>query len=62
LLDTNLSISTFGEDEAGNLYLADLSSGVIYQIGDDVTTPRNTVFLPRITTQPAILISPFTSR
>ena len=62
LLDTNLSISTFGEDEAGNLYLADLSSGVIYQIGDNVTAPLNTVFLPSITTQPAILVSPFTSR
>ena len=34
LLDTELSISTFGEDEAGNLYVADHSSGngAIYRI------------------------------
>ena len=31
LLDTDLLISTFGEDEAGNLYLADLR-GVIYRV------------------------------
>jgi hypothetical protein len=32
LLDTTLSISTFGEDEAGNLYVADFGTGDIYQI------------------------------
>ncbi|MFC1997259.1 PQQ-dependent sugar dehydrogenase [Chloroflexota bacterium] len=32
LLQTNFSISTFGEDEAGEIYLADLSGGTIYQI------------------------------
>ena len=32
LLDTDFSISTFGEDEAGELYLADYSSGDIYRI------------------------------
>jgi len=34
LLDTTFSISTFGEDEAGELYVADFSSpnGAIYQI------------------------------
>jgi len=34
LLDTELSISTFGEDEAGNLYVANHSSrnGAIYRI------------------------------
>jgi len=32
LLDTPYNISTFGEDEAGNLYLTDLSSGIIYKI------------------------------
>jgi glucose/arabinose dehydrogenase len=36
LLDTNVSISSFGEDEAGELYLADLSSGTIYQIVEQV--------------------------
>ena len=33
LNDTTLSISTFGEDEAGELYLADYSTGEIYRIG-----------------------------
>jgi glucose/arabinose dehydrogenase len=33
LSDTALSISTFGEDEAGELYLADYLSGDIYRIG-----------------------------
>jgi glucose/arabinose dehydrogenase len=32
LLDTTLNISSFGEDEAGNLYVADMTAGVIYKI------------------------------
>jgi glucose/arabinose dehydrogenase len=32
LLDTPLSISTFGEDEAGNLFVADFGTGDIYQV------------------------------
>ena len=32
LLETNLRISTFGEDQAGNLYVADYSEGVIYKL------------------------------
>ncbi|KAF0220839.1 MAG: glucose/sorbosone dehydrogenase-like [Geobacteraceae bacterium] len=32
LLTTTLQITTFGEDEAGNLYLADFGSGDIYKI------------------------------
>lgn len=36
LLDTTLGISTFGEDEAGNLYVADYNTGTIYNITDDV--------------------------
>ena len=32
LLDTTHNISTFGEDEAGNLYLANLGNGAIYKI------------------------------
>jgi len=27
-----LNISSFGEDEAGNLYVADITAGVIYKI------------------------------
>lgn len=33
LIDTTLTISTFGEDEAGELYLADYATGDIYRIG-----------------------------
>jgi uncharacterized repeat protein (TIGR01451 family) len=36
LLDTTLNISTFGEDEAGNLYVADYTTGTIYNVADDV--------------------------
>lgn len=32
LLDTDLLISTFGEDEQGNLYLADFGDGVVYKV------------------------------
>lgn len=32
LLDTAISISTFGEDEAGNLYAADFTGGAVYKI------------------------------
>jgi glucose/arabinose dehydrogenase len=32
LLDTSFRISTFGSDEMGDLYLADLNSGMIYRI------------------------------
>jgi hypothetical protein len=43
LLSTNLSISTFGEDESGELYLADRGgSDAIYRILD--TSPVDQVF------------------
>jgi hypothetical protein len=32
MLESNLLISTFGEDEAGNLYVADHAAGDIYRI------------------------------
>jgi hypothetical protein len=32
LADTTFAISTFGEDEAGNVYVADHSTGAIYQV------------------------------
>ncbi len=34
LADTTLYISTFGEDEAGELYVADYATGNIYRIGE----------------------------
>lgn len=38
LLDTTYGISTFGEDENGELYLADYNQGTIYKIAYDETT------------------------
>jgi glucose/arabinose dehydrogenase len=35
-LDTNLAVSTFGEDVNGELYLADLNAGAVYQITDSL--------------------------
>jgi glucose/arabinose dehydrogenase len=32
LLDANVLISSFGEDEAGNLYLTDYGNGILYQV------------------------------
>jgi hypothetical protein len=32
LTETTFSISTFGEDEAGRLYLADYGAGTLYRI------------------------------
>jgi hypothetical protein len=37
LLDTSHNISTFGEDEAGNLYLANLVTGTIYKVESSST-------------------------
>ena len=34
VLDTGLGITTFGEDEAGELYLADYSAGAVYRVVD----------------------------
>jgi hypothetical protein len=32
LVESGLSISSFGEDEAGELYVADLSGGGVYRL------------------------------
>ncbi len=37
LAETGLSLSTFGEDDAGALYFADLASGTIYSLSADRT-------------------------
>ena len=37
LLDSDAGVSSFGEDEAGELYLTGLSDGVLYRI---VAAPR----------------------
>ena len=43
LLDTSFSISTFGEDEQGEIYLANYSTGTVYSIGyeDPITISGN---------------------
>ena len=50
LLDTPYSITSFGEDEAGTIYLANYAAGEIYPIGDTIEVqPR--VWLPLILNQ-----------
>ena len=39
LLDTSINISTFGEDEAGNLYVASHNTGTVFRIDDTGTLP-----------------------
>jgi glucose/arabinose dehydrogenase len=39
LLQTNFRFATFGEDEEGNLYVADYPNGIIYRIGDTPNMP-----------------------
>ena len=34
LLDTDLRIASFGEDEAGELYVLDIAGGAVYRIVD----------------------------
>jgi uncharacterized protein (TIGR03437 family) len=45
-LDTSFAISTFGEDENGELYVAD-HSGRVYRIGADHPAPRLSTISPR---------------
>jgi glucose/arabinose dehydrogenase len=40
LLDSSYSISTFGEDQPGTLYVADYNSGQIFRIQDTLLTSR----------------------
>ncbi len=42
LLDTSILISTFGEDEQGNLYVADHGSGTIFSLSDTAPPPSPT--------------------
>jgi len=46
LLDTNLNITSFGEDETGELYLTDASTGSVYRIVQMIITNPN--YLPVI--------------
>lgn len=49
LLDTTLNISTFGEDEAGNLYVADYTEGKVYML-----TAGTPAIYPDLTDPPGI--------
>jgi len=54
LLDSPFAISTFGEDESANLYLADYVSGTIYRVIDAISAipvpaGQETFVLPAIT-------------
>jgi glucose/arabinose dehydrogenase len=55
LLDSGLTVTTFGEDEAGEIYVADYSAGVLYQIIGDQPTPTPT---PTATATPSATVSP----
>ena len=51
LLDTGFSVTTFGEDEGGEVYVADYSGGALYQIVGEQTTPTPT---PTVTATPTV--------
>ncbi|MBA3243368.1 MAG: hypothetical protein H0T60_19265, partial [Acidobacteria bacterium] len=42
LLDTSINISSFGEDESGNLYVASHNSGAIFRLVDTAPAPSPT--------------------
>ncbi|HYN83610.1 MAG TPA: PQQ-dependent sugar dehydrogenase [Pyrinomonadaceae bacterium] len=42
LLDTSLSVSTFGEDESGELYVASYGGGTIFRVTDSAPAPTPT--------------------
>ncbi len=48
LLDKTANISSFGEDEAGNLYLADWYKGMIFLVTDSVTNYTQHMYLPAL--------------
>jgi glucose/arabinose dehydrogenase len=56
LLDSTLSISTFGEDEQGNLYVASYSNGTLFSVIDNVPAPTPTP-TPTPTPDPAPVTS-----
>ena len=58
LLDTAINISTFGEDEEGNLFVADYNGGNIFSLIDTVTPPSPT---PTPTPTPAITTVQFSA-
>ncbi len=47
-LDTNLSISSFGEDEEGELYVVDFGSGTVYRLTAPIEGLRDLLYLPAV--------------
>jgi glucose/arabinose dehydrogenase len=47
-LDTNLSISSFGEDEEGELYVVDFGGGNVYRLTATIEGLRDQLYLPAV--------------
>jgi hypothetical protein len=45
-LDTNLSVSSFGEDEEGELYVVDFGGGSVYRLTATIEGLRDMLYLP----------------
>jgi glucose/arabinose dehydrogenase len=61
LLDSGLTVTTFGEDEEGEVYVADYSGGVLYQIVGTGPTPTPTATATAtatVTVTPTATVSP----
>jgi glucose/arabinose dehydrogenase len=48
LLDSTFAVSTFGEDEAGNIYLSDYNAGDVYKLTDPAFTAGYTYRVPAV--------------
>jgi len=62
LLDTTLGISSFGEDEAGDVYVVDLGStsantGAVYRLVDASSSPRPNVLLSTVATGSSLQVT-----
>jgi glucose/arabinose dehydrogenase len=53
LLDSGLTVTTFGEDESGEIYVADYSAGALYQLIGGQPTPT-----PTATASPSATVTP----
>ena len=50
LLDTNLTVSSFGEDEQGEIYVAGLNEGTIYRIVNPDASAVSLLYFPMLST------------
>jgi len=58
LTDTDLTISSFGEDESGELYVASLNNGTVYRIANPTAAASSTLYFPMLSTVPASAAGP----